>query len=160
MYEKSLLDNILVSYIIPDMKKHLVILDTNVLLSGLKSKNGLSYNLLQRLSTEEFDIAISVPLVLEYEAVLKRQLDRAIFSDRDIDDFLNYICGIGKKTKIFYLWRPFLKDPFDDHVLEVAFSANCEFIVTFNLKDFNEARSLGIEAITPYEFLKKLGGEQ
>lgn len=160
MYEKSILDSILVSYIIPNMKKYLVILDTNVLVSGFKNKNGRSYDLLQRLGNEEFDIAISVPLVLEYEAVLKRQLDRAVFTDGDIDSFLNYICRIGKKTRIYYLWRPYLKDPYDDHVLEVAFSASCDFIVTFNLKDFKDTRSLGIEAISPYEFLKKLGGAQ
>jgi len=140
------------------MDKHLVILDTNILISGLKSKKGRSYELLQRLGNEEYKIAISVPLVLEYEAVLKKQLDRAIFTDNDINDFLNYICKIGEKTKIYYLWRPFLKDAYDDHVLEVAFSAKCKYIITYNVKDFKGTHSLGIEAITPYEFIKRIGG--
>ena len=50
------------------MKRLLAIIDTNVLLSGLRSQKGQSYKLLHKLLNDEFEVAISVPLVLEYEA--------------------------------------------------------------------------------------------
>jgi putative PIN family toxin of toxin-antitoxin system len=113
------------------MKSLLAIIDTNVLLSGLKSQKGQSNKLLQKLLNDEFEIAISVPLILEYEAILKKKVDRKIFTDEDIDSVINYLCKIGKQVKIFYLWRPFLKDPFDDHIIEVALSSNCKYIITY-----------------------------
>jgi len=134
------------------------ILDANVVLSGLKSKNGSPFRLLQALEDERFEIAISVPLVLEYESVLFNHLDRAIFTDEDIRDFIDYLCRIGRPTQIYYLWRPILKDPFDDHVLEVAVASESPYIVSYNKKDFKAAKSFGIEIVSPFEFLKTLGG--
>ncbi len=133
-----------------------IVIDTNVVLSALQSKNGKAFALISRIGSALFDFAISVPLVLEYEAVLKKHLDRNIFSDSDIEDFIDYICNIGIKTKIFYLWRPYLRDPFDDHVLELAINAGAETVVTFNKKDFLEAESLGIKIKSPKEFLEEM----
>ena len=99
----------MVSYIIPVMKSKLAILDTNVLLSGLKSQKGQSYKLLQKLLNNEFEIAISVPLILEYEAILKKKLDRTIFSDEDIDTVINYLCKIGKTNKNILFMATFFK---------------------------------------------------
>lgn len=147
--------NLLVSHIIPNVKR-LIVIDTNVILSALKSRNGKSFELISKIGNGLFDFAISVPLILEYETVLKNHLDRNIFTDTDIEDFVDYICTVGIKTKIFYLWRPFLKDPFDDHVLELAVNANAQTIVTFNKKDFLEAKSLGIKIQTPKEFLETI----
>ena len=71
--------------------KHLVVIDTNVVLSALQSKNGKSFGLISKIGSGLFDFAISVPLILEYEAILKNHLDRNIFSDSDIEDFIDYI---------------------------------------------------------------------
>jgi len=128
------------------------------MLSSLKSKLGASYSIIEELSNDKFEIAISVPLILEYEATLKKYLDRNIFADNDIEDFINYICKIGIGTKIYYLWRPILSNPYDDHILEVAVASEAKFIVTYNLKDFKKTRKFGIEAITPKDFLKIIGG--
>ena len=136
--------------------KHLVVIDPNVLLSALESKNGKSFELISKIGSDLFDFAISVPLILEYEALLKNHLDRNIFSDSDIEDFIDYICSVGIRTKIFYLWRPYLRDPFDDHVLELAINAGAKTIITFNKKDFREAETLGIEILTPKEFLEEM----
>lgn len=135
--------------------KHTIVIDTNVILSALKSSLGKSFELISKIGTDNFDFVISVPLVLEYESMLKKHLDKNIFTDSDIDDFIDYLCAAGIKTKIFYLWRPFLKDPFDDHVLEVAINANADIIVTFNKKDFIEASVFGIKILTPKEFLEE-----
>ncbi len=149
----------MVSYIIPYMSDDLVIIDTNVLLSGLQSNKGQSYKILQKLLAEEIHIGISVPLVLEYEKILKKCLDREIFTDEDIDGVINFICKIGTPIKVFYLWRPYLKDPYDDHLLEVALAGNCKYILTYNKKDFEGIEEFGIKAVTPYEFMNKEGGK-
>ena len=136
--------------------KPTIVIDTNVILAALQSNKGKSFELISKIGTDIFDFAISVPLILEYEAILKRHLDRSIFSDSDIEHFIDYLCAVGIRTKIFYLWRPFLKDPFDDHVLEVTIHSNAQSIVTFNKKDFREAEKLGISILTPREFLEEL----
>ena len=137
-----------------------IIIDTNVLIAGLQSKRGQSYRLLQLLYENQFEISISVPLILEYEALLKKKLDRSIFSDSHIEAFIDYLCKIGHHIKIYYLWRPYLKDAFDDHVLELALASECDYIVTYNLKDFKRAEELGIKAITPGEFIDILLKEE
>ena len=151
-----MLDNYIGIIYNTNIMKHLTVIDTNVILSALKSKVGKSHELVLKIGSGAFDFAISVPLILEYEAVLKKRLDRELYSDSDIEDVVDYLCAAGVKTEIFYLWRPYLKDPFDDHVLEVAIQANARTIVTFNKKDFQEASRLGIKAVNPEEFLKML----
>lgn len=136
--------------------KPLIVIDTNVILSAFQSSKGKSFELISKIGEGDFDFAVSVPLVLEYEAILKNHLDRAIFTDSDIDDFIDYICAVGVRTKIFYLWRPYLKDPFDDHILEVTIQSNAQAVVTFNKKDFREAENLGVRILTPKEFLEEL----
>ncbi len=130
-----------------------IIVDTNVILSGLKSRNGYSFKLLELIPANKFRMHISVPLILEYEAILMKFKNDIGFSKEDISDFLDYICLQGKKTKIFYLWRPVLKDPFDDHILEVAVGSNSNKIITYNKKDFQNALDFGIEILTPQEYL-------
>ncbi len=121
---------------------------------------GYSHKLLEELPDREFDIAISVPLVLEYEAQLKKHLPPDIFAEDDIDDFIDYICKIGHKTSIYYLWRPYLKDPFDDHVLELAIASQSQYIVTFNKKDFRDVECYGIEIVKPGEFIDVIEGRR
>ena len=140
------------------MEKTKIVIDTNVILSGLLSNQGNSFKILQKIADTIFEVAISVPLILEYEAILKKQLNRTIFSDDDINDFINFICKIGAPTKIFYLWRPILNDPYDDHILEVAVASQSQYIVTFNKKDFKEIQKFGIIALSPKEYLQVIGG--
>ncbi len=67
--------------------------------------------------------------------------------------FLRYLASISHLQDVFYLWRPRLKDPDDDMVLECAVAADCRYIVTHNLKDFAGIESLGVQAIRPSDFL-------
>ena len=136
----------------------MIVIDTNVILSSLQSNKGKAFELVSQVGTGMFDCAVSVPLILEYEAVLKNHLDKGIVSDSDIEDFVDYFCAVGIKTKIFYLWRPYLKDQFDDHVLELAISAGAERVVTYNKRDFLRAEDLGIKIQTPKEFLAEMEG--
>ena len=136
--------------------KYRVVLDTNVLLSAYQSKKGASHEVLRRLADDQFEIAVSVPLVLEYEEILNAKLDPNIFTSSDVEAIVNYICKIGKIAEIFYLWRPFLPDPEDDHILELAVSAGCSHIITYNKRDFKGTEQFGIQVIDAAEFLKLL----
>lgn len=129
-----------------------IVIDTNVLVSGLLSDKGYAYKLLGSLPSDDFDVCISVPLILEYEAQLKKHLPSDIYTTEDIEDFVDYLCKISKKTPIYYLWRPHLKDPFDDHLLELALASQSSFIVTYNKKDFRNAEQFGIQIVDPKEF--------
>jgi putative PIN family toxin of toxin-antitoxin system len=130
-----------------------IVLDTNVLLTALRSSKGTSYRLLSMLTEDRFQLHISATLVAEYEAVLKRGL-LALTADQ-IDDVVDFICATATHHKIYYLWRPVLKDPGNDFVLELAVKANAR-IVTWNVADFKRARPLGVVVQTPREFLNLL----
>lgn len=134
-----------------------VVIDTNVFVSALLSRRGASFQLLSMLGGEYFQFCLSVPLVLEYEEVAKRILPQTNLSESNLGDILDYMCLIGDKRQIYYLWRPFLRDPHDDMVLELAVAAECDVIITFNSKDFAGIEIFGVRAITPTEFLHQLG---
>lgn len=134
-----------------------IVLDTNVLVAALRSSLGASYKVLSEVGTGRFDISISVPLVLEYEDALKRQIvDLPHLNERDVDDLLDFLCRVGQRQHVFYLWRPALRDPNDDLVLELGVAARSDAIVTHNLRDFRGADQFGIEVVSPREFLAQL----
>jgi len=134
-----------------------IIIDTNVLLSALRSQFGASFRLLSLVGDTRFQTNLSVALVLEYEDVLKRPEINLDLTHQEIDDVLNFLCQNANLHEIFYLWRPTLRDPKDDFVLELAVESNSDYIVTFNTKDFAEAEKFGIQAVKPGEFLKIIG---
>lgn len=138
-------------------KSYKIILDTNVLLSALRSQFGASYRLLSLVEDSRFRINLSVALVFEYEDVLKRPEMNLNLSHKEIDDILDFLCKSADLREIFYLWRPVLRDPKDDFVLELAVESNCDYIVTFNTKDFDRAENFGIKAVRPSEFLRIIG---
>ncbi len=138
--------------------KYGVVIDTNVIVSALRSRDGASFLLVSLLGeSDKFEINISVALVLEYEDATKRLLGEVPITERAIDDILDYICEIAHEQKIYFLWRPFLRDPNDDMVLELAVAAGCQFIVTYNKEDFKNLKQFGIKAISPVEFLTMIG---
>ena len=133
-----------------------IVLDTSVLIAGLRSPRGASFILLQLLGSGSFRVSVSVPLVLEYEAVAKEHFRTIGLTHAEIDDVIDYICNVADHREIYYLWRPFLRDPKDDMVLELAVESGAEYIVTHNLRDFAGVEKFGIEAISPGLFLKRL----
>jgi putative PIN family toxin of toxin-antitoxin system len=130
-----------------------IVLDTNVLVTALKSSRGASFRLLSLVEHDYFNLHVSTPLVSEYEAVLKRGV--TVLSAEEIDDIIDFLCSRAILNKIFYLWRPVLKDPGDDFVLELAVKANAA-IVTWNVADFKQASQFGVAVMTPREFLTAL----
>lgn len=138
----------------------LVVLDTNVLVAAIRSRHGASFEILSRVGTGAFDIAVSVPLVLEYEDALLRQLPETSLDETNIRDIIDYLCSVAVRQEIFFLWRPFLKDPGDDLVLEAAVAADCDYIVTHNLRDFAGIDRFDLRALSPGAFLNELRGRK
>ena len=136
----------------------LVVLDTNVLVAAMRSNEGASFLLLRELAWEpRFRVCISVPLVMEYEMALKRTTG---LKAREADRIVDYLCEVGNKREIYFLWRPFLRDPKDEMVLEVAVEARAEAIVTHNVRDFGGVEErFGIRILRPGEFLLELEEE-
>jgi putative PIN family toxin of toxin-antitoxin system len=134
-----------------------IIIDTNVLLSAVRSQLGASFLLLSLIADSRFQINLSVALVLEYEDVLSRPELNNNLTQQEIDDVIDFLCQNANLREIFYLWRPTLSDPKDDFVLELAVECSCDYIVTFNVKDFAKAETFGIKAVKPSEFLRIVG---
>ena len=140
-----------------------IVLDTNVLVAGLRSHKGASHNILARLPDNEFRVLLSVPLLIEYEAVLKRpeQLSATGLEAADIDVVLDMIAASAKAVRLHYLWRPMFRDPSDDMVGELAVAGSANMLVTLNIRDFGPlTRSFGIPVLSPGDFVALLNEEK
>jgi putative PIN family toxin of toxin-antitoxin system len=135
-----------------------VVIDTCVVVAGLRSRAGASRVLLD-LWGDRFQAVLSVPLVLEYEATLMEPRLQLKLSNRDVSTLLDYWCGTSKLVDIHYRTRPTLRDPNDEMVLETALSGACETIITFNTNDFSRSETWGVRTLTPRDFLFSLRNE-
>jgi len=133
-----------------------IIMDTNILFSGLYSSTGASYQILRLIDSGRITPIISTTLLFEYEDVLKRKQKELGLSGNEIDIVLDNICALSKFQKIYFLWRPYLKDPKDDHVLEVAVASKTKIIVTHNMKDFKGVDKFGVTALRPGKLLEAM----
>jgi len=133
-----------------------VVLDTNVIYAGLRSRQGASFRLLQLAARGAFEPALSVPLLLEYEHTTSRLPSETSLSTEDIANVLDFLASISHLQEVYFAWRPTLPDPDDDFILELAVAANCSHIVTFNIRDFRGSDQFGVTAVTPNEFLSIL----
>ena len=134
---------------------HELILDTSVLVAGLRSKRGASYQLLRLIDAKLFRLHISVALALEYEDVLKRENLIPGMMEQQIDAFLDYLFTVAHLIPFVGRQRPSLRDPDDERILEVAIQCGAT-IVTHNYKDFEGAKQFGILVKTPAEILETL----
>ena len=134
-----------------------VVLDTDVIVAALRSPSGASAELLRRARREQITLAASVSLFMEYEAVCTRPEHVAAsgLSARQVDLFLDGLASIVQPVEVHFLWRPQLRDPADELVLEAAVNASARALLTFNQKHFvGVAKRFQVEVITPGEFLR------
>ena len=135
-----------------------VVLDTNVLVAASRSRQGASFALLQALRQRRFSALVSVPLLLEYEAVLKRP-EQLLASGRTLamtDAFLDALCRYVKPVHLHYLWRPQTRDAADEMVLETALNGRAQALVSLNTADFGKAaRRFRLPLMTPGEFYRQ-----
>jgi putative PIN family toxin of toxin-antitoxin system len=135
------------------------VLDTDVVVAGVVSPTGASRQLLIAAADARFALLVSVPLMLEWEAVLKRPatLRAAKGSARDMDVVLDQLAAVGIAVDLHFLWRPRASDPDDDMVLETAINGQADTIVTFNVRHLVAAASyFGIAVERPADLLRRL----
>ena len=136
------------------------VFDTDVLVAAFRSRNGASFLILEALGRGEIEGAASEALLLEYRDVLARDSHTQHFwmSEKEVDAVISVLAARLRPVPIRFIWRPQLRDPDDELVLECAINAQAEGVVTFNAKDFLPAAGrFGIEVIRPGEFVKREG---
>lgn len=136
-----------------------VVLDTSVLVSGLRSRTGASHLLLVAVARQRIRPLVSTALFLEYEAVLLRAEHRLVtgMTPADIAGFLAAFASAAEGVEVHFQWRPQLRDPADELVLEAAVNGRAVALVTHNVADFRSAASrFGIPVWTPATLLEEL----
>ena len=141
------------------MKAPRVVLDSSVIVAGLRSRLGASNRLLELAAEGRLVALVTTALFLEYEEVLRRPEQRLAtsMSDEDVAGFLAAFASAAEPVDVHFLWRPLLTDPDDELVLECAVNGGAEAIVTHNVRDFMPAfRELKIAIVTPGTLLKRI----
>ena len=134
-----------------------IVIDTSVLIAALRSKRGASYQLFEMAGDARWQLNMSVALALEYEAIGKREANKLGIPESAIDDIVDMLCERSRHHAVPFRLRPALSDPDDEFLLELAFVARCDFIVTHNIRDLRGAEKFGIRVVTPGEFLRTMG---
>jgi putative PIN family toxin of toxin-antitoxin system len=133
-----------------------VVLDTDVLVAAIRSGRGASRVLLEDALRRRYQILASVPLMLEYEAVLTRpeHLEASQLSRQDVSDILDALASVADPIRLAFLWRPVLPDPDDDMVLETALNGRADLLVTLNRRHFHTASaSFRVKVVSPGDAL-------
>lgn len=136
-----------------------VVLDTSVLVAATRSRNGASAALLGLVADGVVRPLVSIPLFLEYEAVLKRDSQMAVSRMMlvDVDRFLGAFAGASEGIDIHFRWRPQTRDPGDELVLEAAINGRADMLVTHNVADFAASEDrFGIAVRTPGQALIRI----
>jgi putative PIN family toxin of toxin-antitoxin system len=136
-----------------------VVLDTDVVVAGMRSPGGASAEILRKARQGRVTLLVSVPLAVEYEAVCSETEHRlaAGLSEREVEIFLDAVVAMAEPVKTHFLWRPQLRDPGDEMVLEAAVNGQADLLVTFNVRDFGTMPSrFGIEVMIPRDALERI----
>ena len=136
-----------------------MVLDTDVVVAALRSPTGASAALLLAALDRRVTLVANVPLVIEYEAVcgLAEHQQAAGVSAADAQVFLDGLAALIEPVETHFLWRPRLRDPADEMVLEAAVNGRADVLVTFNLRDYgNIPLQLGMEVLRPSDALRSI----
>ncbi len=136
-----------------------LVLDTAAIVAAIRSDAGTSRRLLVAGLERRITLLVSVPLMIEYQAVMTRpqHLAAARLSAQDVNILLDAVAAVAEPVRLAFLWRPAVRDPDDDMVLEAAVNGRADAIVTFNVRDFGKAAErFGIAVLSPGETMKRL----
>ena len=138
-----------------------IVLDTNVVVAALRSPGGVSAALVEQALNRRFTLLLSVPLVLEYEGTCSDPAQRIAsgLSQSEVETVISALCAVGEPVQAWFLWRPQLRDPADEMVLEAAVNGMADALVTFNAGDFKIVpQAFGIAVLSPREALGRITG--
>lgn len=136
-----------------------VVLDTDIVVTALRSASGGSNALLRLVASGRVRPLVTTALFLEYEAVLKRPVQRAAhgLSTEEIERFLAGLASASEAVEVNFQWRPQLTDPNDEMVLEAAVNGQAAALVTHNVRDFAmAARRFGLRVVRPGTLLQEM----
>jgi len=136
-----------------------IVADTDVIVAAMRSPNGASAEILRKARQGRVTLLVSIPLAIEYEATCseaKHQLAAGL-SEREVEIFLNAVMAMAEPVRTYFLWRPQLRDPGDEMVLEAAVNGQADALVTFNVRDFGTVPArFGIEMMIPREVIGRM----
>ena len=127
-------------------------MDTDAMVAAMRSPAGASAAMIRAVRRRQATLLLNVPLAMEYEAVCRRSEHReeAGLSGRQVEIFLDAIIAMGEPVPTHFLWRPQLRDPNDEMVLEAAVNGRADALVTFNVRDYGTAAAqFGVEVLLP-----------
>jgi putative PIN family toxin of toxin-antitoxin system len=136
-----------------------VVADTDVIVAAMRSPGGASAAILRTARQGGITLLVSVALAMEYEATCSEAEHRlaAGLSDREVEIFLHAVVAMAEPVKTYFLWRPQLRNPGDEMVLETAVNGQADALVTFNLRDFGAVPArFGIELMIPREAIRRM----
>lgn len=129
------------------------VMDTNILLAGLRSRNGAAFELLRLWRSGKWKLVLSNTVLFEYDEVIKRNAAVLNLTLADTDALLEVICFLAEPWNTSERWRPVLADPSDEAFAQLAFESKADCLVTHNLRHFTPAEAAGIKVLAPRVFL-------
>ena len=135
-----------------------IVVDANVVVAGMRSGGGPARQVIRGCLLGEYEPLFGPALLAEYEhALLGPRLPNSLASERERQELLAALASVGRWVKVYYLWRPNLRDETDNHLVELAVAGGAAAIVTHNVRDFREAAPrFGLRVLLPRELLKEL----
>ena len=136
-----------------------LVLDTDVVVAAMRSPSGASAALLGAALEGKVQLLANVALIVEYEAVCTRDehLRAAGLSHSQVGVFLDAVATLAEPVDSHFIWRPQLKDPSDEMVLEAAVNGRAQAIVSFNRRDFALApERFGLKVLLPRDAFRKV----
>jgi predicted nucleic acid-binding protein len=143
----------------PKISFMLLVLDTDVVVSAMRSPSGASAELLRLARIGSFSLGVTVALALEYEAVCLRDehIQASGLRFEEAQNFVDAVIAMARPISVHYRWRPQLRDPADEMVLEAAVNAGANALLTFNIRHFSAASAaFKLKLSKPGEFLRSL----
>jgi putative PIN family toxin of toxin-antitoxin system len=137
-----------------------IVADTDIVVAAMRSPGGASAEILRAVRREKVELLLSVPLAMEYEAVCLRPEHQiaAGLSEQEVHIFVDAVIAMAEPVKIHFLWRPQLRDPSDEMVLETAVNGRADLLVTFNARDYGTVPArFGIQVTTPHRAMERIG---
>jgi putative PIN family toxin of toxin-antitoxin system len=136
-----------------------LVMDTDAVLAAMRSPTGASAAILRAVREDKVALLLTVPLALEYEAVCHKAEHRlaAALSERQVSIFVDAVIAMAQPVETHFLWRPQLRDPNDEMVLEAAVNGRADVLVTFNLRHFGSVPAqFGVAVLLPKDALRRI----